>query len=40
MIPLANREDLTDIPTEVTEGMEIVPVRTMDEVLREAIAVQ
>ena len=40
LIPLANREDLTDIPAEVTEGMEIIPVRTMDEVLREAIAVQ
>lgn len=40
LIPLANRDDLTDIPAEVTEGMEIIPVRTMDEVLREAIAVQ
>ena len=37
LIPFTNKEDLTDIPSEVTEGMEIVPVRTMDEVLREAI---
>lgn len=40
LIPFANREDLTEIPSEVTEGMEIVPVKTMDEVLREAIVQQ
>lgn len=37
LIPLANKESLADIPEEVTEGMEIIPVKTMEEVLREAI---
>ena len=37
LIPLANKETLSEIPEEVTEGMEICPVKTMEEVLREAI---
>ena len=37
LIPFANKEDLEEIPSEVIEGMQICPVKTMDEVLREAI---
>ena len=37
LIPFANKEALAEIPAEVTEGMEICPVKTMEEVLREAI---
>ena len=37
LIPIANKETLAEIPAEVTEGMEICPVKTMEEVLREAI---
>ncbi|MBO4651811.1 MAG: endopeptidase La [Lachnospiraceae bacterium] len=37
LIPFANKETLSEIPEEVTEGMEICPVKTMEEVLREAI---
>ncbi len=37
LIPFANKESLSEIPEEVTEGMEICPVKTMEDVLREAI---
>jgi ATP-dependent Lon protease len=33
IIPEENRKDLSDIPRNVTQGMEIVPVRWIDEVL-------
>ncbi|MBO9715355.1 MAG: endopeptidase La [Pseudoxanthomonas sp.] len=33
LIPEENRKDLADIPANVTEGMKIVPVRWIDEVL-------
>lgn len=37
LIPAANVPSLSEIPEEVTDGMEIVPVKTMAEVLKEAI---
>ena len=37
LIPFANKEALSEIPEEVTEGMTICPVKTMEDVLREAI---
>src|SRR5690606_25140541 len=33
VIPEENRKDLADIPANVTDGMEIVPVKWIDEVL-------
>jgi ATP-dependent Lon protease len=33
IIPEENRKDLADIPANVTQGMKIVPVRWIDEVL-------
>ena len=33
-IPLRNRKDLVDVPPEVKDGIEIIPVSTMDEVLK------
>ena len=33
MIPEENRKDLADIPANVTDGLKIVPVRWIDEVL-------
>ena len=33
IIPEENRKDLADIPKAVTQGMKIVPVRWIDEVL-------
>ena len=33
-IPLRNRKDLVDVPQEVKDGIEIIPVSTMDEVLK------
>ena len=33
IIPEENRKDLADIPANVTEGMKIIPVRWIDEVL-------
>ena len=33
IIPEENRKDLTDIPKAVTQGMKIVPVKWIDEVL-------
>lgn len=32
-IPVRNRKDLVDVPPEVKDGIEIIPVSTMDEVL-------
>ncbi len=37
VIPEENRKDLADIPASVTQGMEIVPVRWIDEVLDRAL---
>ena len=37
LIPAGNREDLAEVPGEVTEGLEIVPVKSMEDVLKEAI---
>ena len=37
LIPEENAKDLTDIPDNVKNGMEIVPVSRMDEVLRHAL---
>jgi ATP-dependent Lon protease len=36
IIPAANAHDLAQVPKEVLDELEIVPVRTMDEVLRQA----
>ncbi len=33
-IPLRNRKDLVDVPPEVKDGIEIIPVSTMDDVLK------
>ena len=33
IIPEENRKDLADIPANVTQGMKIIPVRWIDEVL-------
>jgi len=38
LIPEANRKDLEDVPSHVTEAMEIIPVSHMDRVLKEALA--
>ena len=40
LIPFANKESFSEIPAEVTEGVTICPVKTMEEVLREAIVNQ
>jgi ATP-dependent Lon protease len=37
LIPKENEKDLADIPDNVKKGMEIVPVGTVDEVLKEAL---
>jgi ATP-dependent Lon protease len=37
LIPAENEKDLADIPAKVTEGLEIIPVSTMDEVLAKAL---
>jgi ATP-dependent Lon protease len=37
MIPQDNAKDLADIPDNVKSGMEIIPVSTVDEVLRNAL---
>ncbi len=37
IIPEENRKDLADIPANVTEGMKIIPVRWIDEVLELAL---
>jgi len=38
LIPSENEKDLADIPDNVKRGMEVVPVSTIDEVLRRALA--
>jgi ATP-dependent Lon protease len=40
LIPSENEKDLADIPANVREGMEIIPVSTMDEVLARALVRQ
>ena len=37
LIPEENRKDLAEIPANVTEGLEIVPVSHVDEVLERAL---
>ncbi|TNE36988.1 MAG: endopeptidase La [Alphaproteobacteria bacterium] len=37
LIPMDNEKDLADIPENVKEGLKIIPVSTMDEVLAEAL---
>ena len=37
LLPAANAPELELMPEEVTRGLEFVPVRTMDEVLTEAL---
>jgi ATP-dependent Lon protease len=39
LIPLENEKDLKDIPPKVLKAMDIVPVEHMDQVLRQAIAI-
>ena len=38
LIPEENAKDLVDIPASVKNGMEIVPVSRMDEVIKHALA--
>jgi ATP-dependent Lon protease len=38
LIPFENEKDLAEIPDNVKEGLEIVPVQTVDEVLAYALA--
>jgi len=38
LIPEENEKDLAEIPANVKEGLEIVPVAHVDEVLRHALA--
>ena len=38
LVPKKNRKDIEEIEAEIREGIEILYVETMDEVLREAIA--
>ena len=37
LIPQENEKDLADIPDNVKDGLEIIPVSTMDEVLAKAL---
>ena len=37
-MPEKNRQDMADVSAEITEGLEIVYVQTMEDVLREALA--
>jgi len=37
MIPIENEKDLAEIPENVKRGLEIVPVKTVDEVLERAL---
>src|SRR6201999_3120796 len=37
LIPKDNEKDLAEIPDNVTKGLEIVPVATVDEVLKKAL---
>jgi ATP-dependent Lon protease len=38
LIPAENEKDLAEVPSTITDGLEIVPVRHMDEVLARALA--
>jgi ATP-dependent Lon protease len=38
VIPADNEKDLAEIPDNVKRGLKIIPVRTVDEVLKEALA--
>ena len=38
LIPEKNRNDMEEISSEITDGLEIVYVSTMEEVLKEALA--
>ena len=40
LIPTENEKDLADIPQSVKDGLEIIPVSTMDEVLKHALTRQ
>ncbi|HKR88484.1 MAG TPA: S16 family serine protease, partial [Phenylobacterium sp.] len=40
LIPVENEKDLADIPANVKEALEIIPVSTMDEVLAKALVRQ
>lgn len=37
-IPMDNKKDLEEISTEITKGMEVIPVKTFDQVLKIALA--
>ena len=37
LIPEKNMRDIDEISTEITKGLEIIPVSTMDDVLRNAL---
>ena len=36
LVPIDNRKDISEISKEITKGLEIVFVKTMDEVINEA----
>ena len=38
LIPFENQADVEEMEKEITEGLEIVPVKTMEEVLKQAFA--
>ncbi|MBM3618686.1 MAG: endopeptidase La, partial [Alphaproteobacteria bacterium] len=38
LIPIDNVKDLAEIPANVKEGLDIIPVATVDEVLQHALA--
>ena len=38
LVPEKNRQDMADVSAEITEGLDIVYVQTMEDVLREALA--
>lgn len=40
LIPKANVRDLEDVPEEVRNSLEIVPVETIDEVIRHALGIK
>jgi len=37
LIPLENEKDLADVPDNIKEGLEIIPVENMDQVLSHAL---
>jgi ATP-dependent Lon protease len=38
LIPIENEKDLAEIPDNVKQGIEIIPVETIDQVLQHALA--